>query len=246
MATPPPKRQKCEEKIKVRVFREVDGSVSFIALLPGLFANKKAIYEELKSISDWNEGKFMGHRIPRVTRWHGPGTYKFGGKKCKPFEFTKVLKDFQETVKSELRRALGDTSSQGVEFKWDRLNSVLVNKYSTGEDSISAHADDEPEFGKGPTIVSVNLGATRTFVLMRMSEKVRKKTWKKRGLAWIPNPTRKPDRMEFVLRHGDCLVMAGSVQDFWVHSVPKQKKTEAPQSTPRYNLTFRPYAQRDA
>jgi alkylated DNA repair dioxygenase AlkB len=233
-----------EKKVRVKVFsfHEINGAISYFAHIPGLFGENNVVPKELDSIksTEWIGSSFMGHRIPRVTRWHGPGTYKFGGKKYKPFPYTKVLYDFQETVKSELRKALGAKSRDGLEFKWD-FNSVLINKYATAEESISAHADDEPEFGNHPTIVSVSFGSPRKFVVSRMTEKVRQKAWKKRDLEWVPNPSRKPDKMEFVLSHGDCFVMAGSAQDFWVHSVPKQGG--APQKRPRYNLTFRPYAQ---
>jgi alkylated DNA repair dioxygenase AlkB len=37
------------------------------------------------------------------------------------------------------------------------------------------------------------------------------------------------------LEHGDLLVMAGTLQHHWVHSIPKTKQLK----TPRINLTFR-------
>ena len=40
------------------------------------------------------------------------------------------------------------------------FNSVLLNRYRTGKDSVSWHADDEPEFGERPVIASVSFGGT--------------------------------------------------------------------------------------
>lgn len=150
-----------------------------------------------------------------------------------------------------------DLVPESIRFRWNELNSVLVNKYRNFNDSISKHADDEKEFGPRPTIVSVNLGASRTFEVQRFTEKVRKREWDKRQMQWVPNSEWKQKKLSFELDHGDVLIMAGSVQDFWVHGVPKEpdrqpvklllkvpgKKKLYRQIPPeiRYNLTFRPY-----
>jgi alkylated DNA repair dioxygenase AlkB len=44
-------------------------------------------------------------------------------------------------------------------------NSVLVNLYRDGNDSVSWHSDNEEINGSEPTIASVSLGATRRFDL---------------------------------------------------------------------------------
>lgn len=95
------------------------------------------------------------------------------------------------------------------------FNSVLLNLYRHGNDGVSWHADDEAELGAGPIIGSVSLGATRRFVLRRKEEHATK--------------------VEYVLGHGDVLVMAGSVQREWEHQVPKTSR----RVNARVNLTFR-------
>lgn len=45
------------------------------------------------------------------------------------------------------------------------FNSCLLNYYRSGEDHLSWHADDEPLYGKEPTIASVSCGHGRDFVL---------------------------------------------------------------------------------
>jgi hypothetical protein len=64
----------------------------------------------------------------------------------------------------EVKRAV--EAPCGVTF-----NSVLVNRYRTGQDSVSWHADDEPEFGRNPVIASVSLGGTRVFQLKHKTRK---------------------------------------------------------------------------
>jgi alkylated DNA repair dioxygenase AlkB len=96
-----------------------------------------------------------------------------------------------------------------------RFNSVLLNWYRHGEDHLSWHADDEVELGKNPVIASVNLGQSRDFVLRRTD-----------------NPAQK---IVIALQHGSLLVMAGELQHYWQHSVPKRKQVTGS----RFNLTFR-------
>lgn len=95
------------------------------------------------------------------------------------------------------------------------FNSVLLNWYRSGEDHMSWHADDEPELGNNPVIASVNFGVTRDFVLRRSDDHTQK--------IVIP------------LAHGSLLVMAGQLQHYWQHSVPKRKTVQGS----RFNLTFR-------
>lgn len=96
-----------------------------------------------------------------------------------------------------------------------RFNSVLLNWYRSGDDHIGWHTDAEPELGKNPMIASINFGETRRF-LLRLRDN-------------------HDTKLEIPLHHGSILVMAGELQHYWQHSVPKQKKVKAS----RVNLTFR-------
>lgn len=94
------------------------------------------------------------------------------------------------------------------------FNSVLANQYRNGQDYMGWHQDNEPELGPQPVIASVSLGEERRFVLKHLASK---------------------QKMEFNLTPGSLLIMAGTTQQFWTHSVPK---TQRPKSA-RINLTFR-------
>jgi len=95
------------------------------------------------------------------------------------------------------------------------FNAVLLNLYRNGQDSMGWHSDDEPELGQNPTIASISLGEARRFLLRRKDDHSIKR--------------------EIVLEHGSLLVMRGTLQHFWQHSVPRTQKPRAP----RINLTFR-------
>lgn len=249
---------------KILVFDEKNGDKSLFIHIPALFVHELGLYRELSELNDdkWGQKKFMRSMIPRLIRWHSlnGGDYKFAGRKWKSLPYPKELKTFQAKLPRVMKKLLGN-SLEGVPFHWDRLNSVLINKYRNNRDSISAHADDEKEFGDKPTIVSVNFGAPRRFKIQRMTESERKRSWEKRGKPFTPLGFTDPKASidYFDLDHGDALVMAGSTQDFWKHSVPKENENPGverlfllpgrkrlcrrEETTERFNLTFRPYIQ---
>ena len=78
------------------------------------------------------------------------------------------------------------------------------------------HSDSEPELGSNPFIASLSLGSERRFLLRHK---------KRKDLQ----------RVEFLLGHGDPLLMRGSTQHHWQHHVPKTRRPVGP----RINLTFR-------
>ncbi|SEW45239.1 Alkylated DNA repair dioxygenase AlkB [Chitinophaga sp. YR573] len=96
-----------------------------------------------------------------------------------------------------------------------RFTSALLNFYRDGQDSMGWHRDNEKELGINPVIGSVSFGSPRTFALKHYTDKTLTEK--------IP------------LTHGSFLLMKGSTQHHWLHSIPKQLKVTAG----RINLTFR-------
>ena len=92
------------------------------------------------------------------------------------------------------------------------FNFCLLNRYRSGSDSMGWHADDEPEMGN--VIGSLSLGATRKF---RIRHNITRET------------------RTFLVYHGTLIIMAGTMQQFWQHEVPKTKEHVGE----RINLTFR-------
>ena len=148
--------------------------------------------------------KFFGktHPLPRLTSWYGdPGaTYAYSGIKSDPNPWNKGL----IYLRDELECALD------AEF-----NSVLLNWYRDGNDSLSWHADDEPELGPEPIIASVSFGEAREFLFRRRDAS--------------------RTAVSLTLEHGSLVVMRGKTQENWVHSIPKRKSVKKS----RFNLTFR-------
>ena len=94
------------------------------------------------------------------------------------------------------------------------FNSCLLNFYADGTQGMGWHSDDEKMLGRDPTIASVSLGAARRFCFKHRVTGVKTET---------------------LLDHGSLLVMSGSTQHHWLHSLPKAARV----THPRINLTFR-------
>lgn len=101
-------------------------------------------------------------------------------------------------------------------YSGSRFNSCLLNLYHSGEEGMSWHSDDEKELGKNTVIASLSLGAARKF---SFKHKITK------------------EKADVVLGNGALIIMQGTTQSYWVHSLPKSAKVK----TPRINLTFRTF-----
>jgi len=100
------------------------------------------------------------------------------------------------------------------EFCGDKFNSCLLNLYHDGNEGMAWHSDDEKSLGKDTSIASLSFGAERKFALKHRVSK---------------------EPVGLLLEHGSLLVMKGTTQTNWLHSLPKTTRIK----TPRVNLTFR-------
>lgn len=174
---------------------------------PNFFTKSESdtFLRKLKAEIDWKQESMnmYGKKInfPRLTAWYGDNDkpYSFSGITLSPKKWSEELLCIKNKIQPEAN----------VDF-----NSVLLNLYRDGNDSISWHTDAEKELGRNPIIASVNFGATRKFQLRHIITK---------------------EKLEIELSHGSLLIMQGELQHFWQHQVPKtsQKVNE------RINLTFR-------
>jgi alkylated DNA repair dioxygenase AlkB len=179
-----------------------DGTLSFLEQLPLGLPNGEVLVRLIAEtawrseiITVWGKQ----HPQPRLTAWHGEAAYAYSGLKLEPLPFTPLQQELLAAVEAVSGR---------------RFNSVLLNYYRDGRDSMGMHSDNEPELGPEPAIASLSFGATRTFVLQHKSTR---------------------QRRNIDLTDGSLLLMGGSLQHFWVHGIHKTSRTIGP----RVNLTFR-------
>lgn len=160
---------------------------------------------DLNAAIEWHQPRIRmfgrASPLPREVAWVAdPGVaYRYSGVSSVPQGWTPFLRDLRGRLEEHT----------GALF-----NSVLINRYRDGADTVAWHADDEPELGLTPTITSISLGAERRFQLRHKATK---------------------HTVEIRLEHGSLLVMSGTCQRDWVHQVPREAKVKES----RVNLTFR-------
>lgn len=163
------------------------------------------IFQQIMDETPWEmpEMVMFGKKYPQAglsTWFTNTGVnYVYSGITRTPYVMTPLLNDIMNAC--ALR--------SGAQY-----NSVLVNLYRDGSDSVSWHSDNEAVNGSEPTIASVSLGATRRFDLRH----------KESG-----------ETVRVDLEDGSLLVMSGLSQHCWVHQIAKTKTKVGP----RINLTFR-------
>jgi alkylated DNA repair dioxygenase AlkB len=181
-----------------------DGEIIFY---PNFFLKQESdeLLKNLRNNIQWKQesmrmyGKVI--EFPRLTAWYGNNdkAYSFSGITLQPHPWTNDILFIKKRIEPKAN----------VQF-----NSVLLNLYRNGNDSISWHTDAEKELGINPIIASVNFGETRKFQLKHNKTK---------------------EKIEIELSHGTLIIMQGELQHNWQHQVPKTSKPVKE----RINLTFR-------
>lgn len=160
---------------------------------------------QLEARDDWTQGsvRMFGRIVPepRLSIFEGDLgiSYSYAQRRLQGVGWTAELAQLRD----RFQRELGIAS-----------NSVLMNLYRNGRDSMGWHRDNEPELGPDPKVISLSLGAARDFHLRCDADG-------------------RVQRLH--LEHGDLLVMGSESQTKWMHCLPKRLKV----SDLRINMTFR-------
>ncbi|PQJ10063.1 alpha-ketoglutarate-dependent dioxygenase AlkB [Flavipsychrobacter stenotrophus] len=174
-------------------------------LYENLFSNEESdtIYEHLVTTIRWKQEpiKMFGKMVmqPRLTACYGERSVAYSGITMEVQHWTEELLAIKGRVEEKAKML---------------FNSVLLNYYRDGNDSMGWHRDNERELGAQPVIASVSFGATRKFQLRTYKDK--------------------SDLVSVGLTPGSLLLMQGESQQVWEHSLPKTKHAGG-----RVNLTFR-------
>ena len=187
---------------------EIEITDAEVFLYPTLLSYHEAdqLFDTLKKNIIWEKQKIKlygeVHDVPRLTAWYGDPnkSYIYSGIKLNTNPWNAVLLKIREKIEK---------------ISKIKFNSVLLNLYRSGSDSVSWHSDDEPELGRNPVIGSLSLGETRQF---QMKHKFNRDL-----------------KQKILLQHGSFLLMRGKTQHHWLHQIPKRKNLKGE----RINLTFR-------
>ncbi len=179
-----------------------------VYLYPALFsaAACETIYQQLIDTISWKQEPIMIAGRSIMQ----PRLTAWYGDTDKPYSYSGITMypHGWTALLQSIRERVEQTAGHG-------FSSALLNYYRDGKDSMGWHRDNEKELGPNPVIASLSFGATRIFHLKHIADKklVRK----------IPLTT------------GSLLLMKGSTQYHWLHSIPKVSDLRGG----RINITFR-------
>ena len=165
-----------------------------------------SLFNSLKMEINWQHLPIVlfGKKVlqPRLTAWCALDnkSYAYAGLKMSVQDMPDYLYEWMQKIGNQC----GET-----------FNSVLLNYYRDGNDSMGWHRDNEPELGNHPTIASLSLGEARQFSIRKYKQHEVK--------------------AQLMLQHGSLLVMRNQSQQLFEHALPKSKRMNGP----RINLTFR-------
>lgn len=168
--------------------------------MPGLFNKEEsdALLAKFINESPWQQRvqKIWDKEVltPRLTAWYGDRLEE------DPIPWTPELL----MIKAKVEPLAGVT-----------FNSVLLNYYRDGNDSVAWHSDKENVLGKRPVIASVSFGQVRNFD--------------------IRNKADHSEQYSVRLEHGSFLLMKAGLQEAFEHRIAKSVKP----MRARVNLTFR-------
>ena len=161
------------------------------------------LHAELVSEVEWSQHVFRmfgkEHVMPRSIAFFGPYAYGYSGTIHHPCEPIPCLARVMRLV---------------MEGTHCEFNTILLNRYTDGSQSMGWHSDDDYEHGGKGAIASLSLGASRRF---RVRQRQTRESW---GLE---------------LKHCSLLLMTGPSQLVTQHSLPRTKRKVGE----RLNLTFR-------
>ena len=161
-------------------------------------------FEVLLGETRWEELTLViaGRRVavPRRVAFHGPFPYAYSG----IVHPASPLPPSIDAVRARIEETAGQP-----------FNTVLLNLYRSGSDSLSWHSDDDYPHGGHPAVASLSLGGARRFR--------------------IAHKRRTAERYAIELTPGGLLIMGGNSQRDFRHALPKSEKEHGP----RINLTFR-------
>lgn len=145
---------------------------------------------------------------PRLQKWYQMDGQYFS-KKWKNQSYERWKSKQYDDILLSIQEIVEKKVNEHINVKF---NSCLINKYRNGEDYIKPHRDAIESFGEYPIIANLSIGDTRT-------------------IRFEGN-----NKFDISLESGSLLIMSGSSQKYFKHSILKNNSNKV-----RYSLTFRHY-----
>lgn len=216
--------------------KEANNEYAYIGIINNFLQDTDL--EFIKQISNYKNGTTSFGDIPRVQKWYQKeGKYFSKTWKDQTLERWKshiyepeliLLQDYiQEYINNIDINNTNLYNYKGI--KKPELNSCLLNKYRTGQDSIRAHRDNQTTFGDNPTVIGLSYGDKRDIVFKRI-------VYDSNKMNSIKLDKNNQQEIILPLESGSLFIMAGSIQKYFSHEIPKTNSNKT-----RYSMTFRQF-----
>ena len=189
---------------------------AWLDVVPGWLPGADDLFERLAEAVPWRaERRWMYDQVvsvPRLLCYYGADD------------------PLPDPALAEARRALDEHYRPEI---GESLCTSGLCLYRDGRDSVAWHGDTSGRRVKETIVAIVSLGTPRALML------------RPRGAGQGGGPRRRPQTasyhgagqtLRYLVGHGDLLVMGGTCQRTWEHSVPKTAKPTGP----RISVQFRP------
>ena len=211
--------------------KEENDEYAYIGIINDFVPNETLDF--LYNISDFKGGTTSFGNIPRLQKWYQTDG-KYFSKTWKDQQMARWTSHEYESSLLNIQASIQSYINNMDIYKYNgiikpTINSCLINKYRTGQDSIRPHRDNQTTFGDNPTVVGLSCGDERDIVFNRIHYDPDKMNSIK------PNRTN-PEEIRVTLKSGSLFIMAGSIQKYFSHEVPKTNSDNT-----RYSMTFRQF-----
>jgi alkylated DNA repair dioxygenase AlkB len=213
----------------------IDGETSLFYYQPNfLEKHEYTILKEWLDSKEFINGQCIsGKQIPRQQLWYQKDLnyfckkwrYEYDRWKAHPYE--EVLTNIQKKIQDFAKNIHNICDDQLIQIP--EINSCLLNKYRTGDDSIRPHRDTPDSFGIYPTIIGLSVGSSRPF-------SVKKIDYNPSNITSLKHDDNTELNMDITLEDNSIFIMAGASQKYFTHEIPKCSTQDT-----RYSLTFREY-----
>ena len=216
-----------------KVFVEPNGETSVFIYIPNFLSEEKA-----KKTHHWLNSKDYRQA---VTHWNNASIreqlwiqkdHKYFCEDWSKRYYRWESGDYDDTLsslQSQIQDSIDSLISKDKHIKRPLINSVLINRYRTNNDTIKPHRDTPSTFGEYPTITGLSIGETRKL-------KVKKLLYDKENPhSFIYDNTKSFLNFDIELENGSLFIMAGASQKYFSHEIPKEDRD----CGERFSLTFR-------
>ena len=189
------------------------------------------IYNWLEEMKDFKEGYIYKTEISRKQKWYQKDEKYFSSEwkveypRWKSHIYCDQLLNYQSIIQN-----ITNETCKIYNFKKPKINSCLINMYRDGNDLIKPHSDNQTTFGENPTVVILSLGQPRTIHF-------RRRIYDPKNIHTVHLDTKTELLNKSIrLESGSILIMDGSTQKYFCHSIDKEDTMNK-----RYSMTFREY-----